>query len=139
LIVLDTNVISEPARLIMEPNVRIWYAAQTPGSLYATAVSLAEMSYGVEKLPEGRRKTEIRQRMDAVFEQYFRGRILPFEERAARAYGLVVASARANGRAILMADGQLASIAKIHGLTVATRDTVPFEAAGVPVINPWKA
>lgn len=75
--------------------------------------------------------------MEEVFMQYFRGRILPFDDRAARLYGISIATARANGRSILIADGQIAAIALAHGFTIATRDTAPFEAAGVPVINPW--
>jgi predicted nucleic acid-binding protein len=94
--------------------------------------------HGIEILPDGQRKAELRRDMEDIFARLFPSRILPFDEHAALTYGRLVASARADGRAILMADGQIASIARIHGFTVATRDTAPFEAAGVPVINPWQ-
>jgi predicted nucleic acid-binding protein len=75
--------------------------------------------------------------VEHVFSDQFEGRIIPFDERAARAYGQIVAQARSRGRSIQIADGQIAAIAKVHGFTVATRDTSPFEAAGVSVVDPW--
>jgi predicted nucleic acid-binding protein len=138
MIVLDTNVISEAAKPRMEPSVKLWFGDRAAGSLYATAVSLAEVVFGIEKMPEGQRKTDLGEDMQVIFEQYLGGRILPFDEAAARAYGKIVAAARRKGRSILIADGQIAAIAHVHGFSVATRDTAPFEAAGIPVINPWK-
>jgi predicted nucleic acid-binding protein len=138
MIVLDTNVISEIRRKEIDPGVAKWLLLQAPEKLFATAISLAEAMHGIEILPDGQRKAELRRDMEDIFARLFPSRILPFDEHAALTYGRLVASARADGRAILMADGQIASIARIHGFTVATRDTAPFEAAGVPVINPWQ-
>ena len=135
--ILDTNVISEAAKLQMDVRVREWFISQAAGSLYTTAVNLAEVSYGIEKMPDGRRKTEVREDMETFFKRHFQNRILPFDEQVARTYGRILADARARGRSILIADGQIAAIAQSRGLTVATRDTGPFEAAGVPVVNPW--
>jgi len=137
MIVVDTNVISEIPKTDIHRHVQAWLDNQQPSSLFATAISLAEIAFGIEKLPEGRRKDVLRQDMEMVFDTYFHGRILPFDEHAARAYGRIIASARAQGRQILIADGQIAAIAKVHGFTIATRDTAPFEAAGIPVIDPW--
>jgi predicted nucleic acid-binding protein len=138
MIVLDTNVISEAAKPRMEPSVKLWFGDQAAGSLYATAVSLAEVVFGIEEMPEGQRKADLGEDMQVIFEQYLGGRILPFDEAAARAYGKIVAAARRKGRSILIADGQIAAISHVHGFSVATRDMAPFEAAGIPVINPWK-
>ncbi|CAN7252331.1 MULTISPECIES: type II toxin-antitoxin system VapC family toxin [Neorhizobium] len=138
MIILDTNVISEAAKLGINSDVETWLNIQPVNMLYATAISLAEISLGIEKLPDGRRKNELRHDMEQIFGRYFGPRILPFDREAAVAYGRLVALARANGKTILMADGQIAAIAQVHSFAVATRDTAPFEAAGIPVINPWK-
>lgn len=136
--ILDTNVISEIKKIEIHRGVEDWLHRQEPGALFATAISLAEVMCGIEILPDGRRKSALRSDMERTFAHQFESRILPFDERAAHAYGRIVASARAKGRSILMADGQIAAIARVHGFAVATRDTLPFEAAGVPVINPWE-
>ncbi|MGI2033670.1 type II toxin-antitoxin system VapC family toxin [Rhizobium panacihumi] len=137
MIVVDTNVISELMKSDRHRAVEDWLDRQPGSGFYTASTSLAEIAFGVEKLPEGRRKTILRSIINEVFDRYFAGRILPFDETAARAYGRILAAARAKGRSILMADGQIASIAQANDLTVATRDTAPFEAAGIPVINPW--
>jgi toxin FitB len=138
MIVVDTNVISEIPKTAIHRQVQLWLDCQGTETLYATAISLAEITFGIEKLPPGRRKDVLRENMELVFEAYFSRRILAFDEHAARAYGRIIAAARAQGRSILIADGQIAAIAYVHGFTIATRDTAPFEAAGIPVIDPWK-
>ncbi len=138
MILVDTNVISELMKSDRHRDVEDWLDDQAPRHLYASAISLAEIAYGVEKLPDGHRKSWLETAMDRTFLDYFPGRILPFDEHAAKAYGRINAGARATGRSILMAEGQIAAIAFVRGFTVATRDTAPFEAAGLPVINPWR-
>jgi toxin FitB len=138
MIILDTNFISEAAKLDMDAGVRRWLGVQSMSNLHATAVSVAEVSFGVERMPEGRRKDIVRDDMRMIFDRYFPNRILPFDEKAGLAYGLIVAKARAEGFSISMPDGQIAAIARVHGSTVATRDTSPFQAAGILVINPWE-
>lgn len=138
MILLDTNVISEPTKLVPDLNVRAWLDSQDVSSLYAASTSIAEVFLGIETMPEGLRKTRLRQRTSDLLDLLFGTRILPFDEAAAKAYASLLARARAKGRSILMADGQIAAIAQVHGLAVATRDTSPFEAAGIPIIDPWK-
>ncbi|TWF56756.1 type II toxin-antitoxin system VapC family toxin [Neorhizobium alkalisoli] len=138
MIVLDTNVVSEIAKTDRHRQVQAWLDNYPEAALYTTAISLAEIMFGIEKLPDGRRKETLREGTRIIFDRYLFGRILPFDEAAAHAYGRIVAAARAQGRAILIADGQIASIAQARGAIVATRDTAPFEAAGIPVINPWQ-
>lgn len=137
MIVVDTNVISELMKSDRHRAVEDWLDREKPSRFYAASTSVAEIAFGVERLPEGRRKSILRAIMNEVFDRYFAGRVLPFDEAAARAYGRIVASARAKGRSILIADGQIASIAQANGFTVVTRDTAPFEAAGIAVIDPW--
>jgi predicted nucleic acid-binding protein len=137
MILFDTNVISELMKSDRHRAVEDWLDLQVPETLYASSISLAETVYGIERLPDGRRKSSLWTAMETVFERQFSGRIVAFDEHAARAYGRLVAAAGAKGKSILIADGQIAAIAKVHGFTIATRDTAPFEAAGIPVIDPW--
>lgn len=138
MIVLDTNVISEPAKPIPNQSVVTWLNAQPAETLYLTATSLAELFAGIEILPDGKRKAQVHQRMSDLVGMFFGPRILSFDRDAAIAYALIMALATQKGRAISFADGQIAAIAQVHSFTVATRDTAPFEAAGIPVVNPWK-
>ena len=103
-----------------------------------TATSLAELLVGVEKLPDGRRKTVLMNSLKPLLSKWFSTRILPFDEAAASAYAKLVGRARTIGHTISIADGQIAATAKVHGFAVATRDTKPFAAAGVSIMNPWE-
>lgn len=137
MIVLDTNVVSEPIKRRANPAVQAWLDEQAAETLYLTATSLAELLLGIEIMPDGRRKDGLGAALAELVAGLFESRILPFDQRAATAYAPLVGRARADGRILSVADGQIAAIAAVHGFTVATRDTAPFVAAGVPVINPW--
>jgi predicted nucleic acid-binding protein len=137
-IILDTNVVSEPMKAGGDPRVRDWLDDQFAETLYLTSISLSELLLGVEVLPDGKRKEGLAAALTELLVQLFGPRILPFDQQAATVYATRVSRARASGRAISMADGQIAAIAAVHGFTVATRDTAPFIAAGVPVVNPWE-
>ncbi len=139
MIVLDTNVISEPLKPNANPAVQAWLDRQAAETLYLTSTSLSELLVGVALLPDGKRKAGLDVALSELLTNLFASRILAFDQRAAMAYAPLVGRARAAGRDISVADGQIAAIASVHGFTVATRDTAPFVAAGVPVINPWEA
>ena len=139
MIVLDTNVVSEPMKPSADPTVQAWLDRQVAETLYLTATSLAELLVGIEILPSGRRKDGLAAALAELMAVLFGPRILPFDQQAAIAYAPVVSRARAGGTNISVADGQIAAIAAARGFTIATRDTAPFEAAGLPVINPWDA
>ncbi len=138
MIVLDTNVVSEPMKTNGNRGVQDWLDQQAAETLYLTATSLSELLVGVEILPEGKRKGGLQVALSELLAMLFGARILPFDQQAAIAYARLVGRARIGGCPISVADGQIAAIAVVHGFTVATRDTAPFVAAGVPVINPWK-
>jgi predicted nucleic acid-binding protein len=138
MILLDTNVVSEAMRPSPEPVVRGWLNNQAAESLYLSSVTLAELLFGIACMPSGRRKDAFASTLGDLLE-LFGPRILPFDTEAARIYAELRARARASGRAIGPADGYIAAIAAAHSLIVATRDTGPFAAAGLPVINPWQA
>ena len=138
MIILDTNVVSEP----MKPNgnlaVRKWLDRQVAETLYLTATSLSELLVGIDILPDGKRKQGLDTALAELMVKLFGTRILPFDRQAAIAYAPLVSRNRTVGCIISVADGQIAAIAATHGFTVATRDTAPFVAAGVAVINPWE-
>ena len=138
MILLDTNVVSEPLRLSGDPAVVAWIDAQNVETLYLAAISLAELRFGVAALPSGKRKDTLYRNLERRVVPLFTGRILPFDAAASEAYAEIMALARAEGKAIGKADGYIAATAAVNGLIVATRDTSPFEAAGLNVINPWK-
>ena len=137
MIILDTNVVSEPMKLAGSPAVLAWLDRQDPESLYLTATSLAELLFGIEILTDGRRKDGLRAALGDLISALFGSRILPFDEKAAKLYAPLLGTTRASGRTIGFAGGQIAAIAAAHGFSVATRDTAPFKAAGVAVINPF--
>lgn len=139
MIILDTNVISEPLKAAPDPVVLAWLDDQLIETLFLTTISLAELRYGIAVLPEGKRRDGLRAALDGRIVTLFGARILAFDAGAADAYAVIRARARAAGRAIGASDGYIAAIAAAHGFAVATRDIGPFEAAGVPVIDPWHA
>ena len=118
--------------------VEAWLDEQLAESLYITSISLSELFLGVELLPDGKRKEGLDIALRDLLETLFGDRILPFDLQAAIMYAARISKARAACRAVSLADGQIAAIAAVHGFTVATRDTAPFVAAGLPVINPWE-
>jgi hypothetical protein len=139
-IILDTNVVSEPLRPHGNPRVQAWLDGQAVDTLYMTAVNLSELLLGVELLPAGKRRQKITEALQELLSELFAPRILPFDAEAAKVYSRVVSRAQARGLTIGVADAQIASIALNHGFAVATRDTAPFKAADVPiVIDPWRA
>lgn len=137
MIVLDTNVISELWKKEPDPNVLAWIDAQIVETLYLSTITVAELRYGVATMPEGKRRSIYEERLEREVLPAFSGRILFFDLDASRAYAQLMAAARGTGKAIGKADGYIAATASARGLMVATRDTSPFEAAGLQVINPW--
>ena len=138
MILLDTNVISEPLKPGGEPNVLAWIDAQTVETLYLSTITLAELRFGIAVMPDGKRKSVLQRRLEEEVVPIFEGRILSFDVDASKAYAVIRARARAAGKAIGTADAYIAAVAVAHGFAVATRDTSPFEAAGCEFINPWE-
>lgn len=139
MILLDTNVMSEPLRRAPDARVIAWIDAQPLETLYLSAITVAELRAGVALLPAGKRRTGLLDNLEKQVLPLFAGRVLPFDVACTQAYAVLMAKARAAGLAIATADGYIAAIAAANRFAVATRDTGPFEAAGVAVINPWRA
>lgn len=136
MILVDTNILSEFGKPAPEPRVIDWLAAAGE-RLFLPTVTLAELQFGVERMSEGRRKAGLR-RLYGELLSGFQDRVLSFDRAAAIAFGEIMALTEAKGRTIQERDGMIAAIARCHGAAVATRDGLPFERAGLAVINPWE-
>ncbi len=136
MIILDTNVVSEAMRPEPNPGVRAWLNRQVAETLYLSSITLAELLFGIRALPAGRRKDMLDQTLGGLLE-LFGDRVLPFDTEAARRYADLAVAAKSSGRGFPTPDGYIAAIAASRGFIVASRDTSPYEAVGVTVIDPW--
>jgi toxin FitB len=137
-ILLDTNVVSEPLRAAPDARVIEWIDAQPLETLFLSAITVAELRAGVAQLPAGKRRAGLHDSLEKQVLPLFAGRVLPFDLACTQAYAALMATARKSGLAIASADGYIAAIAAANGLAVASRDTRPFKAAGASVIDPWQ-
>lgn len=138
MIVLDTNVVSEAMRPQPDAGVLSWLNHQAIETLYLSSVTLAELLFGLGALPAGARKDRLAQALDALL-ALFPGRILAFDQDAARRYAEMAVTARAVGRPLPTTGGYIAATAASRSFAVATRNTAHFADTGVELIDPWKA
>lgn len=138
MIILDTNVVSELMRPAPEPLVLRWFGSQAAEDLHITAVTMAEILYGIELIAAARRRDVVRAGAEKVFEAVFADRILTFEDRAAHAFSQIASSRLRQAKPISELDAQIAAIARVHGATLATRNPYVFEGCGVRLVNPWE-
>lgn len=138
MIVVDTNVVSE----LMKPSptgvVRDWMLGQLPAELFTTSITVAEILYGIERLPEGQRKDMLRTAATDVFTA-FEDHVLAFDHDAAAAYAPLVHRRDQRGMPIDGFDAQIAAICAIHPATLATRNVKDFEHTGITLVDPWKS
>jgi predicted nucleic acid-binding protein len=137
MIILDTKILSEPTRPAPSPAIIAWLDAQDQETLFTTTITAAEIFLGLQRLPIGQRRASLEARMNAALAVIGEARTLPFTLQATRLYAVLAARIRATGYIISALDAQIAAIAALRGFAIATRDTAPFIAAGLPVINPW--
>lgn len=137
MIILDTNVISEMMEESPAEQVRDWLDAHPLSNLFTTSVTQAEILYGIEILPHGRRRTALAGAATAMFREMFGDRILGFGADASRLFAEIAASRRRAGRPISQFDCQIAAIARLHDAALATRDTSDFRDCGLLLIDPW--
>ena len=135
MIIVDTNVWSELAKPNPEPRVQEWEAGSAE-QLWLSSVVLAEWRAGATLMPAGRNREVLSGLIEAVVDSY-RDRLLDFDERCSRWYGIVLADARSSGKPIFAADAMIAATARAHGMDVATRNLGDFAGAGLKLINPW--
>lgn len=137
MIVLDTNVVSELMRAEPAPAVLAWLKQNSSSGLYTTVVTVAEIRYGIARLPDGQRRESLNQAANEIFAAFPR-QVLPFDLAAAGAYADVVASRERLGRPIDGFDAQIAAICRTRAATLATRNTKDFADTGIDVIDPWQ-
>ena len=136
MIVVDTNVASELMRPAPSERVRDWVRGQPGRDLYTSAITLAEIRYGIERLPEGRRKIELRSTAVEVFGA-FADRVLAFDAAAAEQFSLIVSHRERLGMPIEGFDAQIAAICLARGAKLATRNVQGFRETGIGIVNPW--
>ena len=136
MIALDTNVVSELMRATPDDRVMRWLDAQAPDTLVITSVTVAELLYGIARLPAGRKRTQLEAAFAETLEEEFT--ILPFDEAAAVDYATIVASQDLRGRKVSMADAMIAATCMTAGATLATRNTKDFDPLGIELIDPWR-
>ena len=138
--ILDTNVVSELIRPNRDENVVAWVDAQPLAELFVTAITEAELRYGVATMPNGKRKKGLEADVHGILQKEFAGRILPFDSKAAFQHAAIVSARRALGKPISQFHAQIAAIARANGATaIVTRNVDDFANTGVTVINPWSA
>jgi toxin FitB len=139
MIVLDTNVLSEVMRPVPATKVLRWLGSHPASRLFTTAITQAEILYGLQLLVKGKRRTALESAIRAIFEEDFADRILPFDSDAAHIFPEIAVARRAMGRPITQLDAQIAAIARSRGAELATRNTHDFEHCGITVVDPWSA
>jgi toxin FitB len=137
-IVLDTNVVSELMRHPAEPNVVTWVDQQPTSDVYLTAITTAELLYGIARLPDGRRRETLADLVQQLVEEDFAGRILPFDGDAASHYAQIVTARETRGLPISMPDAQIAAICRLHSADLVTRNVKDFAHTGIQTVNPWE-
>lgn len=137
MILLDTNVLSEALKPSPSAAVLHWLVAQESAAVFITAITQAEILYGIERMPVGKRRVRLVAGIERMFAEDFSGKIFPFDEDAARAFAGIVAKRESAGRPISQFDAMIAAIARSHGATLATRNAADFEDCGIPIVNPW--
>ena len=120
------------------PAVLRWLNESNSNELYLSVITIAEIAYGLQILPEGKRRQTLSARFDQFIDRGFSQRVLVFNQSAAFTYGEIMAMTRSLGRPMSDPDGQIAAIAKTHEMSLATRNVSDFDETGLALINPWE-
>ncbi len=137
MIVLDTNVLSEPLRRTPSAKVLDWMRSQPGTALFTTTITEAELLYGIASFPQSQRRSALESVVERMFAVHLAGRVLPFDSAAARAYADIAAMRRRVGRPMSEPDARIAAIARSRGAELATRHVADFAGCELEVINPW--
>ena len=139
MIVLDTNVLSALMRAEPDRAVVRWLNGQASESMWTTSITLFDVQFGLDVLPDGERKTALQNAFHQVVYEDMQGRILDFDAPAAAAAGTIAARQRALGRPVDMRDAQIAGIIAARRATLATRNIRHFADTGLALVDPWGA
>jgi len=133
---LDTNAVSEWMKPRPDPGLIAWMEAADEDRIFLSVISLAELSYGVERLPAGKRRKRLETWVRRELPQRFEGRMLPIDSEIAETWGKTVTRCEAAGRPMSAMDAFLAATAEVHRLTLVTRNVSDFPLLKA-VVNPW--
>ncbi len=137
-VILDTNTISELQRTKPEARVKAWFDLQVPSQSFISSFTIAEIETGIFQLRDAKKAEDLRLWLETFILPTFHNRILPFDTAAARIYGRWAGENRKKGTPLTVTDTQIAAIAYVHGLVVATRNTPDFASLPVRLVNPWE-
>lgn len=137
MILLDTNIISELMRPKPQPAVVQWLNNQDALDVYISAITIAEIEYGLKVLPEGQKRWGLKQKFDWLIAQGFSERVLDFTSEAALHYADIMAYRRSLGLPMSVPDGQIAALTRLKRFTLATRNVKDFEDCGLMLVNPF--
>ncbi len=138
MILLDTNVISELMRETPDTSVAAWISTQKSVHFGVTTISIAEIMRGLERLPEGRRRSTLKTNFDRFMSQAFNNRVFTFDVESAHLYGVTAMKREKSGRHAEPVDMMIAAIATSLNASIATRNLKDFEGCGISLINPWE-
>lgn len=134
---LDTNIVSEWIKPQPALGVIKWLAEADEDRVFLSVVTLAELRYGIERMPDGERRRRLHVWLKDELPVRFEGRILPVDRPVAEAWGQLLARSRAVGRTIAIMDGFLSATAEVHQMTMVTRNVSDFSDLRHPIVNPW--
>jgi toxin FitB len=137
IIVLDTNVLSELFKPAPHPDMTAWRRSHV-GETVISAVTKAELLYGIEKLPEGARRRRLEVAVRETFAVYQPSAVLPFDDAAATEYARITAHRESIGRPISVPDAQIAAICASRDVPLATRNVRDFDETGIALLDPFR-
>lgn len=138
MIVLDTNVLSEPMKPNPDPGVIDWIDRQNAAAMFTTSTVIAELAYGISRLTDGRRRQHLADSLDRVVTTEYLAGVFAFDLAAAMEYGVLVAAAERRGASISAADAQIAAVCRVHDAVLATRNVKHFSGLGLELVDPWR-
>ncbi len=139
MIVLDTNVVSEFMRIQPDEIVVKWLEAQPSEEIFTTTITIFEIQYGLNILPDGKRKRGLIHQFELAIQHDFAGRILDFDQGAAIAAARISAEYKKQGQGADVRDVQIAGISASKGCVLVTRNVMDFRLSKLEIINPWQA
>ena len=135
---LDAMVVSEPAKPKPNSGVIAWLDEQVGPDLAISVLTIGELARGVARMAEGRRKRALRKWLADALAAQFAGRLIPIDGEVAYVWGELSADGDRGGRPLPVTDGLLLATAKVHELTLVTRNTADFDGRGIPILNPYR-
>ncbi len=139
MILLDTNVVSELMKRHVHPAVAAFIEARPLAEFFVPGIVVAEVLYGIARLPAGRRRERIGTDFAAFMQAGFAARVLPFDAACAAGYAKARTSREQAGRPVQIQDALIGAMALAHGSVLATRNIDDFDGYGLSLVDPWNS